>query len=162
MRFGALTLLSAVIVAVSACSDEGSDDNVTWTAQFTGSEDTDSSAGGTVIEVNSKVVVGTPAWVVDDAAPFQGEVPLPDLSALGDALARTDWEVVDALLTAEGTVALLRTEGRIVLLLLEDGPDSAAHLPEGAIRLLPAGERPLKVLVLTEDGLAAPATRTLG
>lgn len=159
MRTLGILHLGLVFLLLPACGDSGGDDNVSWSASFTGEEGDSDSAGGAVVDFSSNLEVEEASWILDEAVPFDGLLPLPDLAAMGDALARTDWEVLDAVFTPEGTVALLDGGDGPVLRLLSDGPLSLTTLPPKASRLLLTEEHPIRILVVIGRDAAIPAIR---
>lgn len=150
--------IGMVLLILSACGDNGGGDDVSWSARFSGSEGDSDTAGGAAVSYNNNLTIEE-TWMLEETVPFDDHLPLPDLGAMGDALARTDWEVLDAVFTPEGTVALLDGGDGPVLRLLSDGPRAMAILPSEASRLLLTDEEPIRVLVIVGENTAIPATR---
>jgi hypothetical protein len=157
------TILGAgLLVVLAACGGHESD-NVTIVAA-SGSRSGGSAAGGGVIQVSgSPLVAEGPAWVFDEPTSFEGPVPPVSLIAIGDALFRAgaDSDVVDAVKTARGTVALVRApDGKLFLGHFGGETPALSPAPRGARRVLRGTRSPLTVKVLVADDLAVRATRT--
>jgi hypothetical protein len=149
---------TAVFLLAAACGDSEPDRVVVVTAN--GSEGSGTSGGGTIVVTNQSLSARPLAWVFGPAVPVEGRVPPTSLLAVGDALFHIapDAELVDAVRTGEGTVALVRTpEGRLLLVLYGEGEPVSAPAPEGARRVLSGTGDTFSVRILVADDLAIRA-----
>ena len=106
-----------------------------------------------------------PEFVFDEPFPFLEELPAPDREAISLAEAQVAPEavVIDAIRTSDGLLALvLEADGPVLLFPAAEPPARAGIpvAPEEALRLLPSGEAPLRVLVVMSADRAIQATRT--
>jgi hypothetical protein len=152
-------LLAGLLLFTAACGDNDDDD---WTVVWKSGGGTRQTTGGAIVGVKN-AEVEPPGWVFEDPVPFEGELPGPSLMAIGDALfnAGADADVVDAVKTGRGTVALVRSaDGELRLVHYEGETPATATAPAGAFRLIRVSTRPLEVRVLVAHDVAVPATRS--
>jgi hypothetical protein len=156
------TILGAGLLVVLAACGSHESDNVT-VVTISGSQSSGRTAGGGIVRVKgSALTVEGGAWIFDDPKEFRGRVPPASLVAIGDALFRAgpDTEIMDAVKTARGTVALIRTaDGRTLLYHFADEVSAWSLAPSGARRVLSGARDPLTVRVLVADDLVVRATR---
>lgn len=153
-------LLVGLLLFASACNSDGDDDN--WTVVWKSGGGTRTTTGGGVVAVKTAEVRPS-GWTFEDPVPFEGEPPGPHLMAIGNALFHTgsDADVVDAVDTDRGTVALVRSgEGELRLVHFEGDNPVTAVAPAGAFRLIADSDRPLRVRVLVAEDVAVPAVRS--
>jgi len=152
---------AGVLVVLAACGSHESD-NVT-VVTVAGSQSSSGSAGGGVIQVSgSSLTVEGQAWVFDEPKEFRGRIPMASLVAIGDAMFRSgsDTDVVDAVNTPRGTVALIRgADGQLLLYHFEAEGSAWSPAPSGARRILAGTRDPFTVRVLVADDLVVRATR---
>lgn len=152
-------VLLILVLVLPGCWQSSSDsDNVTtvWVVRNTGYGTT--ASGGGVVQVTG---LSVPGFVFDEPVVFLDELPEPDRGAVAEAetLVLPDATVIDALRTPDGLLTLVREPEGIFLAILTASPIVRASAPEDALRLLPAGDDPLRVLVVLADGQAVLATR---
>jgi len=156
------TILGAgLLVLLTGCGAHEADRVTVVTVH--GSQSSSRSTGGGVVSVSgSALEVEGEAWVFDEPVAFDEPIPPTRLLAIGDALFRagSDAEVVDAIKTPHGTVALIRAaEGRLLLYHFEEEGSAWSPAPRGARRVLEGSGDPLTVRVLIADDLLVRATR---
>jgi hypothetical protein len=153
-------LLAGLLLFATACNSDGDDDN--WTVVWKSGGGTRTTTGGGVVVVKTASVRPS-GWTFEDPVHFEGDPPGPDLMAIGNALfhAGSDADVVDAIDTERGTVALVRSgKGELRLVHFEGENPVTAAAPAGAFRLIPGAARPLRVRVLVGEDVAVPAVRS--
>ncbi len=74
--------------------------------------------------------------------------------AEAESLVAPDAVVIDALLSADGLLALVRKPESTILTVLTAEPAPRTAAPADALRLLPAGEDPLRVMLVLPDAQA--------
>lgn len=156
------TILAAgVLVFLLGCGHEEPDRVVVVSAHGSQSNTT-TTGGGTVVVTSSGLTVSVEAWSFAEPSSFSGRIPPVRLTAIGDAMFRVgaDAEVVDALRTDRGTVALVRKgRDRLLLCHFEEERSACSLAPEGSRRLLTGTNDPFTVRLLVADDLAVTATR---
>ena len=150
--------LLILLLVLPGCIDSD-DDNVTTVWAVDNSGTGVNTSGGGIVQITGLTV---PGFVFEAPVLFFEEIPEPDREAVAeaDSLVGPDGAVVDAIYTPDGALALVREPGGMVLSLLTAAPIVGASAPENALRLLPIGDAPLRVLVVLADGQAVVATRT--
>ena len=156
-----MILAAGALAVLLGCGSEGPD-RVAYKSTHGSQSGSRTDDGLTIVTSSSSVIVDGEAWSFAGPTSFSGRIPPVRLTSIGDAMFRVgaDAEVVDALRTHRGTVALVRKGGdRLLLCHFEGERFACSPAPEGSRRLLTGTNDPFTVRLLVADDLVVTATR---